>query len=85
MLLTPYCGWLRMRARIVHGQPFGHGGVVEGLVGGDQRHWAETGVLALLADFEGGGQLHGVIGAEAVALARRMASSNRAGERSMRV
>ncbi|MGO9921709.1 MAG: hypothetical protein ACLQIB_44320 [Isosphaeraceae bacterium] len=39
-----------MGARIVYSQPFGRGGVVEGLVGGDQRHRGETGVLVLLAD-----------------------------------
>ena len=55
-----------MRARVVHGQPFGQGGVVEGLIGRNQRHRGETSVLALPADFEGGGELDGVVGAQAM-------------------
>ena len=55
--------WLWMRTRIVHCQLFGRGGIIEGLVGGDQRHRSETSILLLLVDFEGGGELHGVIGA----------------------
>ncbi len=33
---------LWMGARTVHRQPFGRGGGVKGLVGGDQRHRSET-------------------------------------------
>ena len=76
--------WLWMRTRIVHGQPFGRGGIIEGLVGGDQRHRSETSILLLLVDFEGGGELHGVIGASACVFASRMASLNRAGVISIR-
>ena len=76
---------LGVRARIVHRQPFGGGGVIEGLVGGDQRYRGEAGGVVLLADFKGGGELHGVVGAKACAFASRMASLTRAGEMSMRV
>lgn len=53
-----------MCVRIIDRHPFHRGGVVEGLVGGNQRHRAESVLPALLADFQGGGQLHGVVGAE---------------------
>ncbi len=39
---------------------------VEGLIGRDQRHRAQPGLLALLPDFERGGQLRGVIGTQRV-------------------
>ncbi len=53
-----------MITRVVYGQPFGGGVVVGGVVGRDQRHQGETGVLLFPVDFEGGRELHGVIGAE---------------------
>ena len=55
-----------MAIGIVHGQPFGRGGGVEGLVGGDERDRGETGILLLAVDFEGGGELDGVVGAQRV-------------------
>src|SRR5262249_60764971 len=45
---------------------FGGGGCVKVLVGRDQRHWPEPGILALLAGFERSGQLDGIVGPEAV-------------------
>ncbi len=56
-------GQLWVRARIVHGQTFGLGVVVESLVGGNHRHRGETGVLLLLVDVESGGELRCVRGA----------------------
>ena len=53
-----------MRTRIIHTQPLGRGGVVEGLIGRDQGYWGEPCILAPLAKFQGGGQLHCIIGAE---------------------
>ena len=54
-----------MGVRIVHGQSFGGGGVVEGLVGRDQRDGAEAVRLVAAVDFERHGELHGVVGATA--------------------
>jgi len=54
-----------MRTRIIDGQPFRRGGGVEGLIGGDQRHWTPPDLLVLLADFKDGSQLHGIIGPKA--------------------
>jgi hypothetical protein len=51
-------------ARIVHGHRLRCGGVVAGFVDGNPHHRGETGVLTILVDLEGGGQLHGVRGAE---------------------
>ena len=45
-----------MAVRIIDRQPFGQGGGVEGLIGRDQCHRAETDLLVLLADFKGGGR-----------------------------
>ncbi len=74
---------LWMRIRIVHGQPLGRGGVVECLVGRDQRHRAETFRLVAVIDFERHGELHGVVGAGACVLPSHMASFNRSGVTSM--
>ena len=54
--------WMRMR--IVHGQPFGQGSVVEGLVGGNQGNGAGAACLMEAVDFESHGELHGVVGAK---------------------
>ena len=51
---------------VVHGQPFGRAGGIEVPIGRDQRHWTDSGLLALLVDCEGSGQLHSVISAEGV-------------------
>ncbi len=53
--------WLRMRTRVVHCEPFGQGGVVEGLVGGNEGDAAHSGGEPSAVQFQGGGQLHGVI------------------------
>ena len=74
-----------MRPRVVHDQPFGSGGGIKVSIGRDQCHRTEPGLLALLVDFEGGGQLHGVIGRSACVFASRMASLNRVGVISMTV
>ena len=50
-----------MAIGVIDRQPFGDGSAIEGLVGRDQRHRTESGLLALLADFERGGRLHGVV------------------------
>ncbi|MFI5457129.1 MAG: hypothetical protein ACHRXM_16915 [Isosphaerales bacterium] len=55
-----------MAVGVIDRQPLGYGGGVKGLIGRDQRHRAQPGLLALLTDFERGGQLHGVIGAQRV-------------------
>ena len=52
-----------MYARIVHGQTFRASGVVEGLIGGDQHRAGEARVFTLVVYFQGGRQLHRIIGA----------------------
>ena len=59
-----------MAAGIFYGEPFGRGGVVEGLVGRDQRDGAEAVRLVAAVDFERHGELHGVVGAQAHARCR---------------
>ena len=51
---------------VIDGQPFGGGGVVEGLVGGDQRHRGKPESSCSWRSLEGGGELHGVVGAQAM-------------------
>jgi hypothetical protein len=51
---------------IIDRQPFGDSGGVEGLVGRDQCHPAESTPLPLLVDFKRGGQLNGVVSAQRV-------------------
>ena len=58
-----------MAAGIFYGEPFGCGGVVEGLVGRDQRDGAEAVRLVAAVDFERHGELHGVVGAQRVRVA----------------
>src|SRR5262245_59069629 len=55
-----------MMTWVIDRQAFGGGGVVEGLVGGDECDRGETGILLLAVDFEGGGELGGVVGAQRV-------------------
>src|SRR4051812_3041502 len=55
-----------MEVRVIDCQPFSRGGVVEGLVGIDERDRGETGILLLAVDFEGGGELDGVVGTQRV-------------------
>ena len=55
-----------MAIGVIDRQPFGDGGGVEGLVGGDQRDRAESVRLVAAVDFERHGELHGVVGAQRV-------------------
>ena len=59
-----------MAAGIVYGQPFGRGGVVEGLVGRDQSDRAEAVRLVAAVDFERHGELHGIVGAARMRVAQ---------------
>ena len=67
-----------MAAGIVYGQPFGCAGVVEDLVGRDQRDGAEAVRLVAAVDFERHGELHRVVGAPR---ARRRAAWPRPADR----
>ena len=58
--------WLRMRIGIVHGQPFGRGGAVESLIGGNQRDGAGDSRLMEAVDFKSHGKLHSIVGAKRV-------------------
>src|SRR5690242_18935740 len=58
--------WSRMAVRVIDRQPFGEGGVVEGLVGGDERDRSQVCRLLEMVDMKGNRQLHGVIGPEPV-------------------
>ena len=51
-----------MAVRIIDREAFDGGGVIEGLVGGDERDRGETGIPLLAVDLEGGGELDGVVG-----------------------
>ena len=55
-----------MAVRVFDRQPFGGGGGVEGAVGGDEHERAEAVGGPIPVDVEGGGELHGVVGAEPV-------------------
>jgi hypothetical protein len=72
-----------MRLRIVHGQTFGCCGVVEGLVGRDQRDRAKAIGLVAAIDLERGGKPHGVVGTQGVFAAQPLASSTSSGVSSM--
>ena len=52
--------------RIIDCQPFSHGGGIQGMIGGDQGYRVPAGLVALPEDFEGGGQLHSIIGTQRV-------------------
>jgi len=59
----PCTAGLRMRTRIVHGQPFGQGGVIEGLVSRHQGDGAGASCLMEAVDFQSHGELYGIVGA----------------------
>jgi hypothetical protein len=66
-----------MRTRIVHGQPFGEGSVIEGLVGGNQCDRTGAARLMKAVDFERHGELHSVVGAKRVLHPEEVGSDHR--------
>lgn len=56
-----------MDAWVIDREPFDRGGRIQLAIGRDQRHRPEAGGLMESAYFQGGGQLHGVIGSQPVA------------------
>ena len=64
-----------MLVRVFDRQPLGSGGGVEVAVGGKEGYRVESALPALPEDFEGGGELDGIVGTQVMLIGQQAASA----------